>query len=236
MGRAIKAAARARSKKAGAIGRTKVDLVVDRALKQRWEEAAAALDRARGQGASAFDELWEMVGEVIDHDPPLYLAAGIATAREFLRKYTHEPERTAKRFIRVARYASPAEEERHGVAKLDAAIGYVEAKLGTPAKGRVPVDFKALRIPVEREGQKRRLPLEDVSVEELRAATRALTRAGKRSPGGAPPIVAAITRALPAALRRDVKVSATGDRVSLTNIPAGSLRDLARALAKAKLA
>jgi hypothetical protein len=224
-----------RKHRAPRVARAKVEVVIDRQLKRAWDEAAARLERAQRQGASAFDELWETVGAIIDHDPPLYLAAGFSTARAFLARYTHERERTAKRFIRVARYASPVEEERYGVAKLDAAIAYVEARLGAPAKERVPIDWKTLRIPVTRDGETRRLSLDEITVEELRAATRALTRRTHTPRPGTPPDVAAITRALPPALRREVRVSAHKDRIALTNIPRDALHDLARALAKARL-
>jgi len=216
------------------VSRAKVEVVIDRALKRAWDEAAARLERAQREGAGAFDELWETVGAILDHDPPLYLAAGLSTARAFLARYTHESERTAKRFIRVARYASPLEEERYGIAKLDAAIAYVEAKLGVPAKERVPIDWKNLRIPVTREAEVRRLPLDEVTVEELRATTRALTRRRPTARPGTPPLVAAITSALPAPLRREVKVRLSGDRLTLSNIPRAALADLAHALAKTK--
>jgi hypothetical protein len=210
----------------------RVEVKIDRALKQRWEAAAATLERAKSSGASAFDVLWETVGEVLEHEPPLYLAAGLSTAKDFLAKYTHESERNAKRFVRVARYASPNEEERYGISKLDAVIDYVEAKLGTPAKGRVPVDFATLRIPVKREDETQRLSVEEASVEEIRAATRALAKTPKAKQS---PAVAAVRSALPAALQKELTISIAKERLTIGRIPLARLRETALALAKAKL-
>jgi hypothetical protein len=89
------------------------------------------------------------------------------TAKAFIAAHFEEPERTAYRNVRVAKYASPAEEARYGVAKLDLVINYVEAKLGAPAKGRVPIDFAKVKIPVQRAGEERRVGIEEATAKEI---------------------------------------------------------------------
>jgi hypothetical protein len=51
-------------------------------------------------------------------------------AAEFFRAVMKEEPRTASRYVRVARFASPRDEQAYGVNKLDAALGFIEAKLG----------------------------------------------------------------------------------------------------------
>jgi hypothetical protein len=221
-------------KKAG-VSKASVEVKVDRALKRAWESARHTLMTAKHEGAGAFDTLWETIGLIITHEPPLYLAGGYATTKAFLADFVEENERTAQRMIRVAKYASPNEEEKFGVSKLDAAIAFIEAKAGAPAKGRVPVDFAALRIPVVREGEALRVPLTEAAVEEVRRATSALNRAGigkRKTPPS--PIVSAITRALSGRRFAGVRVSVAHGQVQLGGIAVENFAEVIRALARVK--
>ena len=224
-----------RPKRTGLLARpVNVEIKVDRALKTKWDASVHAIQAAKREGAGAFDVLWETVGAVLDHDPPLYLAGGIASGREFLTKLVGENERTARRLVRVAKYASPAEEAKYGVSKLDAAIAFVEAKAGAPAKGRVPVAFEALRIPVERGGKSLRLPLEDALVEEIAAATRKLLRPHEARPRPTP-VVIAVTRSLDDAKIKGVHVSSSRGKVTLSGIPVETFAQVMKTLGRTKL-
>ena len=117
-----------------------VKVAVDPALKKAWDAIAKRLDAAEHAGAEAFDELWEAAGEAAMHDPPLYVFGGYKSAAEFFEQRLHTDKRTAERNIRVAKYASPADEERYGATNLDAGIRWLEAKHG-PLGGRTPVAF-----------------------------------------------------------------------------------------------
>jgi hypothetical protein len=205
---------------------------VDARLKRRWEELLDALRSARGRGAGAFDELWELAGEVVTHDPPLYVFGGFASAREFFREVLHEEERTARRLIRVARFASPAEEARYGTSMLDAAIAYVEAKVGHAMEGTLPVSFERLRIPVARDGRKRRLPLQEVTLAELTAATRALRPGGRKRTGRASPAREALATALKKTKAlAEVEVREAGGYASFARVPVAHLGAFGRAVA-----
>ncbi|MCC6559239.1 MAG: hypothetical protein IT372_40450 [Polyangiaceae bacterium] len=135
----------------------------------------------------------------------------------------------------MAKYASPAEEARYGVSKLDAAITYVEAKQGAPAKGRVPVAFNDLKISIDRDGKTVRLGLDDASVKEIAEATRRLLRAEQKTPAKASPVVTAITRELGKGLLAGITVRLAGGRLALGAIPVEALGDLAKALGRVKL-
>jgi len=209
----------------------KVEVTVDRALKDRWEELLAKLTDAKHEGAGAFDVQWETVGAIVEHEPPLYLAGGFSTIRDFLEKHVGENERTARRFIRVAKYASPAEEAKYGVSKLDRAIAYVEAKAGGPAKERLPVAFDKLRVPVESGGKTTLLPLEKAKVEEIEAATRKLLRVGdKAAPAKASPLVKVVAAQLKSKSLQGVTVRVNGGKLFLGAIPPESLAELSAAL------
>jgi len=211
---------------------TKLDLHVDRSLKKRWGRALTTLESARRQGATAFDELWETVAEIVDHDPPLYLAGGFATTKAFLTKHLKESERTARRLMRVAKFASPNEEARYGVSKLDAALAWLEAKAGKP-RGRLPVDFPKLRVPVKGGPT---LPFDEATVRDLTAATRELLRAGKPRKNR-PPLVRALATAIAKKGKSldGITVSLTNGKLTLGNILPDQLAALTKALGSAKL-
>jgi hypothetical protein len=222
---------KAKPKPTGPLARpAKVEIQVDRALKQRWEQAIATVKASKHKGASAFDELWETVGEVVEHDPPLYLAGGFSTHKAFFAAHFEETSRSAYRNIRVAKYASPAEEARYGVAKLDLVIGYIEAKLGAPAKGRVPIDFASVKIPVQRSGETRKVGIEEATAQEIAAATRSLSRAAKKTPSKASPVVTAITRALSKGPLRTVTVRLSNGKLSFGGVAPAALPELCQAL------
>ena len=107
-----------------------VKVPVDASLKAAWDAVAKRLDAAEHSGSEAFDDLWEAAADVVAHEPPLYIFGGYKTAAEFFKERLHTDERTAQRNMRVARYASPAEEERYGSTNLDAALAWLEAKHG----------------------------------------------------------------------------------------------------------
>lgn len=209
----------------------KVDLIIDQRLERQWKEALATLQAARREGSSAFDELWETVAFIVEHDPPLYLAGGFATTKAFITKHLGETERTAKRHMRIAKYASPAEETRYGLSKLDAALDLLQARTGGPPRARVPVDFTKLRIPLiprPREGT-RTISFAQATVAQIQAATRALTRTSapraKRSP-----VEKAILAALKGTPLSGVTVRLANGHITIGNIPEAHVARLGAAL------
>ncbi len=208
---------------------------VDAALKRKYDQLVAELRAAKREGASAFDALWETVAAIVEHEPPLYVFGGYKSDADFFERELGEKRRTAYRYIRVAKYASPNEEETYTVSKLDAALGYVEAKLGHPlAHPPLPIAFARLRVPVEHEGTLIRTPLADARTEDVEAATRALTRASKkpRNPEEhALRSLIAKDRAL-----KDVRLHVRHGAVSVTGVPLAALGKLAALLAKAAAA
>ena len=105
-----------------------VKVRVDPARKRRFEALVRLMRRAGRREAGGFDEYWEAVGEILDGE--LYVAGGYESARAFVEGEVKETLRTAQRMVRVARHASPVEEEKYGTAIVDAAFAYMEAKSG----------------------------------------------------------------------------------------------------------
>jgi len=134
-----------------------VEVRVDPERKWRFERLLGQMRRAGRKETAGFDEFWETVGEILDGE--LYVAGGYETARAFVAAEVKETLRTAQRNVRVAKYASPNQEQRYGTTLLDAALGCIEAKTGGPVRGKLPVRFEDLRIEVERKKKKvRKLP------------------------------------------------------------------------------
>ena len=209
-------------------GRGKIVVEVDRAMKRRYDELVEAISRTTREGSSAFDERYEAIGEIIESDPPLWVAGGYSTVQAFLAGVVKEPERSVRRMVRVARFASPAEETRHGVAKLDAGLAYVEAKTAGTIKERLPIDWRALRVPVRRSGKNRRVLFAAATIDELHAAARAL-RKPPRKPKDA--LVTRLDAALRAAGLGAVRAHAAAGHVTLSGIGRADLAKLGRVLA-----
>ncbi len=204
-----------------------VKVSVDPSLKAAWDAIGKRLDAAEHAGAAAFDELWEAAASAVEHDPPLYVFGGYKTAPEFFKERLHSDERTAQRNMRVARYASPAEEELYGTTNIDAAIGWLEAKHGALG-GRLPVAFDKLKIPVEGKPT----AFEEMTAAQINAATRALR-------GGKAPAHRARS-AFEAALAKhdafeETRVNESAGRVTFTRVPIGSIALFAKVIAGVKV-
>ncbi len=212
-----------------------VAVKVDARLKKLWDKTLADIREAQQKGAGSFDRLWEAAASVVDHDPPLYVLGGYASAAEFFDQVLHEDERAARRFIRVARYATPAEEDKYGTSVLDAALGYVEARIGKPLDGPLPVAFDRLKIEVNREGKKARLPLEQLTVAEIAAAAKALRKTGKAA-SRASETQRAMSTALGAVKAlSEVHVQERNGLASFSRVPVAQLKAFAKRLLAVKL-
>jgi hypothetical protein len=219
-----------RKKARAAVSLKDVTVKVDASLKKRWDALSARLDAAAHEGATAFDVLWEVADEIVSHAPPLYVVGGYKSDAEFFMERMKTDRRAAWRFIRVARFATPLEEERYGTSKLDAALGYLEAKTGHALAGALPVAFDRLRITVGKGAKARSVSLEQATVADIQAATRALLAKGK---GGAPKTPA--RDALESALGEigslaDVTVRERGGLLSFLGVPVAALDVFASAI------
>lgn len=204
--------------------------------KARYAALAKSIKAARKDTLSNFDALYEAIAEVLDHE--LFLDGGFRSASQWIEEVVKEPARTVLRNARVAKYATPAEEERYGVAKLDSALDYIEAVAGGATKVRLPVRFDAIKIATTAaDGATKRLSLDEASVKDIEAARKKLVASHepeeieRRSPS---------ERAIVKALREfaslaSVTVSVSDAKLKLGELPLYALDDLRKALANVKL-
>lgn len=202
---------------------------VDASLRKLWNDASERLTRATSEGAQAWDDRYEAIGEILEHQPPLYLAGGFATDQAFLKEVVAEERTTIYRNVRVAKYASAKEVERYGSSRLDLAITFVETKNGGALKGRTPIDFAALRFSTP--GGKKSLI--EASVEDVRHAIAEL-KGKKTTSEKASPEATAIKKLLSAAKVKGVAFDVRRELVIL-RIPLAGLGAAAKALAKYRL-
>ena len=208
-----------------------VEVKVDPKLKKLYDELVAVIRDASRKEALDFDRRWEAADRIVSHEPPLYVLGGYASADAFYREVMEKEPRNARRYVRVARFCSPDDETRYGTTKLDAAIGFVEAKLGKPlAHPPLPVALGRLRVPVK-DGSK---SLEDASVAEIAAATSKLTGASRKRES-TPARAAVLAELKKVAPLRDVTVHEHGGLFTFTGVPISAIRYFIGVLSRAKL-
>ena len=139
-------------------------------LKKSYDEELKRIERARGEGASAWHELYLATARVLGHDPPMYMAAGHTTDAEFLEAVLGETRQAAYRNIRVAKLSTAAEVAEFSATKLHYGITYVEAKTGETIGSRKDLDFATLRIELEADGKTLRKSFAKATYAELHKA------------------------------------------------------------------
>jgi hypothetical protein len=210
------------------------EVVVDKALKQRWTIEMERLKEARASETAGWDELYEALGEIVASDPPLYLAGGYKTARDFLKKELPDKnERTLRSYIRVARHFDPEDEVKHGITKLELLLDYLEVAGGAPlAPAKIRLSKQKVRVASDKAS--RLVPFDEVTVEQLRSAIRVARSSSGKVGKAQPPLVKEIRKALAGKGIGSVGVSLRNKLVVLTVAPA-KLTALCKALAAAKL-
>ncbi len=116
--------------------KNKADVVVkvDPALTRLFHEAMQKFHAASAEGAKSWDQRYEAIAEIINHQPPLYLAGGFATDTDFIDKQIQGSRQAVYRNIRVARFANADDIERYSPARLNLAIAWLETKAACPSE------------------------------------------------------------------------------------------------------
>lgn len=154
-----------------------------------------------------WDSYYEAVDRVVSDK--LYVADGYDSAREWLAEHVSDPERTALRYARVARLASPEEIAKYTPTKIDLALSIRDARAVREAKKKgveierggasKPIDLVAQRYEVVRDDKRVKLDLEAARTPELRELLSSLSPASRKRK----PSESAVTVALRAALSED---------------------------------
>ncbi len=207
---------------------------VDPKLEARWKQLEHRVADAESRGAEAYDELWETVGEIVHHDPALYVFGGYKSESDFYKRALHTDLRSAKRNIAVAEHATPKEEADYGESNLAAALDYLAAKFGKLG-ATLPVAFERLKIPVREGKHVRMVPFAKATVADIQSATRELQRKSAGEPV-TDRTEAAIAKVLSKhAAFKNVRFTVRGGLVHVRSIPLASLDLFARVLSAVKL-
>ena len=194
---------------------------------RKFEKLRKDIAHLRSKGAAAFDELYEAVAVAYQGDPPLWRVK-YGTERAFLAaELPGEDKRSVRRNVLVAVCFTPEDEAKHGIAFLEEAALYAQAKAGArwlPAA----IDLDRLRVPVERDGQKRTVTARKATREELTVARKKLSPRVRDKTS--PPV-----RALRAAFAKvpalaTIVAGGTEESVRLDRVPVAALDALGRAL------
>lgn len=202
---------------------------IDKHLQALWKGEFAKLEKATSEGARDWDDRYEAIAAILDHQPPLYLAGGHSTDGAFIAAVVKEDKSSLYRNLRVARYASPADIEQYTPSRLDLAISLVEARNGGPLKARTPIAFDKLRFAVKEGEATTTLAFGDMTVEQLRLAL-ALARGREATSKKASPAASAVDAALKKSGVKGVTFSVSKKTLAL-RIPLDAVAKVARALA-----
>ena len=181
--------------------------------------------------------MYEALGEILYSTPPLFLAAGHKTARAFLATILPgTSETTVRGYVRVAKYFDPEDEKRYGVSKLQFYLDYLEAHGGAPLAA-AKIDLRKATVLLDRgkKGNARKVPLGEVTYDELRAAARTAKSGTNRASKNEPPAVVALRKHLAGAKLGKVGVRLRDGHLDLSGIPLDDVVTLGHALVKAKL-
>lgn len=203
-------------------------VVVNEAMRKRYEAHLAAFRKAQGAELGHWDAAYESLDEILGSEPPLYLAGGFKSERAFLAAVLPGVARsTVRENVRVARHFDPDQEKKHGVRRLAMLVDYLEAKSGAELpRARIDAD----RTKVEVKGE--RVPFTEVDYDALRDAAR--TAKGKA--GGAktaPPEERALRAIFSSLGLGNVSVQHRADRWSFGRIERRQFKDLGTAFARA---
>lgn len=190
-----------------------INIKIDRKLAAAWRAARAKLAKVSKEGAQDWDARYELIGAILEHEPPLYLAGGYATDADFIDQEVHEDRSNLFRNVRVARFASATDVQAYGPSKLDAAISLLEVQNGGPLKHGAPVDFARLRCTFTDGGQTVTKSFRECSVAQLRSAI-ALAKGHQATSHKASPAARAIAAVVKKSGAKGVTFSVSKGHVS----------------------
>jgi len=206
------------------------------ALKKDFAKLQASVRKLRGQGTVSFDALYELVGQILASDPPLYVGGGYKTKEDFIAaELPGETLRSVQRNVLVARCFSPGEEATHGIAFLEEVALYAK-ELTAAAEPPPAIDLDKLTITVPgKGGATTRKKASTATIDDVRQARRAL-RQGGATRRDASPAEAALRAALGEyKVLATVTVRASRDSTSFGNVPIAELAAFSKAIGKTKL-
>lgn len=202
------------------------------AVRKLFDRKRDELKKLREGGTKSWDRQWELVDQILTTEPPLW-SGHYRSAAEFIAKeLPGETLRSVRRNVLVAAAFKPTDEQAHGISKLEEIGLYLMAQSGATTKLRA-VDLSRVVIRVPDGKDVRDIPAIRATVQQVRAARRALGGASKRKSN---PFERALRTALGArGPLKSIAITASTDTVRFGAIPRDQLVAFAKALAKVKL-
>jgi hypothetical protein len=205
--------------------------IADPKLVTDWQREIVLYRTLATDETAKWDKRYEVLGRIIDHVPPLYLAGGYSDVRAFLAvEAPDESERSARSRIRVARHFDVDHELEFGISRLDLLLDYLQVtgRLRDPSDKLDPAAQK-VRVP---NGERVRIvPFPKITAAELRTAIRAAKSKSQAPSAKAPPVVVSLRRLLAEAGLGAVSVSLKTGKLTLGGIDPQAVGKLAKALA-----
>lgn len=207
--------------------------------RQRFDSLVAKLEAAQRDESRGWDSYFEIIGKILRDK--LWLAAGFDSAQAWLASRVDAPMRTVWRSVRIAESSSPDEQDRYKRSKIDLALTLFDARDAadarkddrehTPSTEPRVIDWDAQRFSVVRDGKKRSLTLEQITVVELQALIAALSP--KRPKDKRTESELALRVALDEAGLTEVAIAQRDHVYSLSGLRADQFAALAKALTTA---
>ncbi|MCC6873345.1 MAG: hypothetical protein IT378_03470 [Sandaracinaceae bacterium] len=219
-----------------------VDALVEtkRALVREQQALAKLLDdkleelrRLQREGSRSWDRQWEIVGEILEHDPPLWRGRFTSEVKFIAKELPGEDRRSVSRNVLVAGAFRPEDIAARGVGVLEEIALFVQEKAGMLERPRA-LDLARIVVDVPDGREVRRVPASKVVIEEARAARKALGKRKPRKPEG--PRAFAVRKALSRrkALAK-LNVTLDEDGATFARVPLDLLSELGAVLAKLRL-
>lgn len=209
------------------MGAKDIEVKIDRKLAVAWKAQHAKLMKASQEGAHDWDARYEAIAAILEHEPPLYLAGGYSTDKQFIDEVLHEDRTSVLRNVHVATCATADDVALYGATKLSLAIALLEAKNGGPLKHGAPIAFAKLRCTFKQSGKTATKPFAQCSAAEVRAAI-SLAR-GPQADKAKSPEAKAVAAALKKSGSRETAFSISKQRLTL-HVPLADLVKVAKAL------
>ncbi len=204
------------------------------ALKRELDAKLRTLRALLADQSSSWDRAWELIGEIVDHEPPLWRGA-FGSESEFIGKeLSGETMRSVRRNVIVARAFTAKDVEARGVGVLEEIALYLMERDGASSTPRA-VDLDRVLVVVPKGAESIRVPGREVDIAQARTARRALRGggAGRRKIG---PEEREIRRALGTKRTlKKVSVRIAAGAASFGGVPLEALGDLGAALRAVKV-
>lgn len=204
---------------------------------------AASRDELRG-----WDRKWEAVATVLEKK--LFVLDDEApTAAEWVKKHTQDEYRTGLRNARVARLASPDEEKKFSVTKIDLAYTIDQSNKLAEAKKKglspdewsppatpTKLDLAKLRYTIVRDDKRVTVGLDEITVAELRALNKRESSVNDSARARLSPAAKRIARAVNATRGlENVTLSERDNELTIGRVRKDQVHALAAALRKVNL-